>query len=163
MGTKNQGLHRPQKPFQDVLGLISDHIYWWGLLFKEYGPKIVLIKGIHDTVADSISRLGLVWSRMKRLIGWYSWSADVTTPCMLLQKRVFMITKTKSTWSSPAEQSRCNLHLNSKGKCTIPKGQCSPEETQEDRQAFYSVCRGYSSTMQGRWDGHPLQPSEVCS
>jgi len=37
---------------QDALGLTSDR-----LLLEEYGPEIVHIKGIHNTVADAISRL----------------------------------------------------------------------------------------------------------
>ena len=42
---------------KDALGLTSDHVYQWRLLFEEYGPEIVHIKGIHNTVADAISRL----------------------------------------------------------------------------------------------------------
>jgi hypothetical protein len=34
-----------------------DQVYRWRLLLEEYGPKIVCIKGIHNTVADTISRL----------------------------------------------------------------------------------------------------------
>ena len=37
--------------------MTSDHVYWWRLLLKEYGPKIVHTKGIHNTFADVISRL----------------------------------------------------------------------------------------------------------
>jgi len=32
-------------------------VYRWRLLLGEYGPTIVYIKGIHNTVADAISRL----------------------------------------------------------------------------------------------------------
>ena len=42
---------------QDALGLTYDHVYWWRFLLKEYVPEIVHIKGIHNTVADAISRL----------------------------------------------------------------------------------------------------------
>jgi hypothetical protein len=42
---------------QDALGLTSDRVYRWRLLLEEYGPEIVYIKGIHNTVADAISRL----------------------------------------------------------------------------------------------------------
>ena len=42
---------------QDALGLTSDQVYRWRLLLEEYGPTIVYIKGIHNTVADAISRL----------------------------------------------------------------------------------------------------------
>ena len=42
---------------QDALGLTSDHVYRWRLLLEEFGPEIVHIKGIQNTVADAISRL----------------------------------------------------------------------------------------------------------
>jgi hypothetical protein len=42
---------------QDALGLTSDRVYQWRLLLEEYAPEIVYIKGIHNTVADAISRL----------------------------------------------------------------------------------------------------------
>ncbi len=40
---------------QDVLGITSDRVYRWRLLLEEYGPTIKYIKGIHNTVVDSIS------------------------------------------------------------------------------------------------------------
>jgi hypothetical protein len=62
---------------RDTLGLTSDHLYRWRLLLDEFGPKILHIKGIHDTVADAISRLdfGLIqddkanWMMFKKC--WY--------------------------------------------------------------------------------------------
>ncbi len=42
---------------KDGLGLTSDRVYLWQLLLEEYAPKIVYIKGIHNTVIDAISRL----------------------------------------------------------------------------------------------------------
>ena len=42
---------------RDALGLTSDRVYRWRLLLEEYGPEIVYIKGIANTVADAISRL----------------------------------------------------------------------------------------------------------
>ena len=42
---------------RDALGLTSDRVYHWRLILEEYGPEIVYIKGIHNTVADAISRL----------------------------------------------------------------------------------------------------------
>eukprot|EP00804_Cyclotella_cryptica_P020531 CCRYP_003381-RA/>CCRYP_003381-RA protein AED:0.33 eAED:0.44 QI:0/0/0/1/0/0/3/0/548 len=42
---------------QDALGLTSDRVYRWRLLLEEYGPTILYIKGIQNTVADAISRL----------------------------------------------------------------------------------------------------------
>ncbi len=42
---------------RDALGLTSDRVYSWWLLKEEYAPEIIYIKGIHNTVADSILRL----------------------------------------------------------------------------------------------------------
>jgi hypothetical protein len=42
---------------RDALGLTLDRVYQWRLLLEEYGPKIVYIKGIHNTIADAVSRL----------------------------------------------------------------------------------------------------------
>jgi hypothetical protein len=42
---------------RDALGLTSDRVYRWRLLLEEYAPKIVYIKGIHNTVADAILQL----------------------------------------------------------------------------------------------------------
>jgi hypothetical protein len=40
-----------------LVGLTSDRAYRWRLLLEEYAPNIVYIKGLHNTVADAISRL----------------------------------------------------------------------------------------------------------
>jgi hypothetical protein len=42
---------------RDALGLTLDHVYQWRLLLEEYGPEIIYIKGIHNTIADAVSRL----------------------------------------------------------------------------------------------------------
>jgi hypothetical protein len=42
---------------RDALGLTSDRVYRWRLLFEEYAPEIIHIKGIHNTVADAILQL----------------------------------------------------------------------------------------------------------
>ncbi len=42
---------------RDALGMTLDRVYRWRLLLEEYGPKIVYIKCIHNTIADAISRL----------------------------------------------------------------------------------------------------------
>ncbi len=39
---------------QDALGLTSDQVYCWRLLLEEYGPTIVYIKGIPNTVVNAI-------------------------------------------------------------------------------------------------------------
>jgi len=42
---------------RDGLGLTSDRVARWRILLEEYSPEIIYIKGIHNTVADAISRL----------------------------------------------------------------------------------------------------------
>jgi hypothetical protein len=42
---------------RDALGLTSDRVYRWRLLLEDYGPKIVYIIGIHNTIADAVLRL----------------------------------------------------------------------------------------------------------
>ncbi len=42
---------------RDALSMTLDRVYQWRLLLEEYGPKIVYIIGIHNTIADTISRL----------------------------------------------------------------------------------------------------------
>eukprot|EP00804_Cyclotella_cryptica_P022816 CCRYP_005020-RA/>CCRYP_005020-RA protein AED:0.34 eAED:0.34 QI:0/-1/0/1/-1/1/1/0/304 len=44
---------------QDALRLTSDHVYQWRLLLEEFGPEVVYIKGIHNTVDDTISCLDI--------------------------------------------------------------------------------------------------------
>ncbi len=42
---------------RDGLGLTSDRVTRWRILLEEYAPKIIYVKGIHNAVADAISRL----------------------------------------------------------------------------------------------------------
>jgi hypothetical protein len=49
--TDNKNLTR------DGLGLTSNRVTQWRILLEEYAPKIIYIKGIHNTIADAISRL----------------------------------------------------------------------------------------------------------
>jgi len=44
---------------QDGLGLISNQVTRWRILLEEYAPEIMYIKGIHNTVADTIFQLKL--------------------------------------------------------------------------------------------------------
>jgi hypothetical protein len=56
MGPKHKVFTDHVNIMRDALGLTSDRVYRWRLLLKEYGPKIVFIKGIHNTVADAVLR-----------------------------------------------------------------------------------------------------------
>ena len=40
-----------------ALGLTLDRVHQWRLLLEAYEPEIVYIKGIHNTVADTVLRL----------------------------------------------------------------------------------------------------------
>ena len=42
---------------RDGQSLTSDRVTRWKILLEEYAPEIIYIKGIHNTVADAISRL----------------------------------------------------------------------------------------------------------
>jgi hypothetical protein len=42
---------------RDGLGLTSNRVTRWRVLLDEYAPKIIYIKGIHNTVTDAISQL----------------------------------------------------------------------------------------------------------
>jgi hypothetical protein len=42
---------------RDALGMTLDRVYQWRLFLEEYGPVIVYIKGIHNTIADTILQL----------------------------------------------------------------------------------------------------------
>ncbi len=42
---------------RDALGLTSDRVYHWRLFLEEYAPKLIHVKGIHNTVADAILQL----------------------------------------------------------------------------------------------------------
>ena len=83
---------------QDALGLNSDRVYRWRLLLEEYGPEIVHIKGIHNTVADALSRLdyGPVkddkdnWMTFNKCLNFYirkSDKIDDDYPCLRRTKK----------------------------------------------------------------------------
>jgi hypothetical protein len=42
---------------RDAIGLTSDRVYRWRLLLEEYAPKIIYIKGNHNSIADAILQL----------------------------------------------------------------------------------------------------------
>ncbi len=42
---------------RDAPCLTWDRVYQWRLLLEKYGPVIVYIKGIHNTIADAVSWL----------------------------------------------------------------------------------------------------------
>ena len=61
--------------------MTSNRVYWWRLLIKEFGPEIVYIKGIPNTVADAISRLD------------YDTKINPDYHCHLIQDEVILVWK----------------------------------------------------------------------
>ena len=83
---------------QDAFRLTSDRVYRWRLLLEEYGPKIVHIKGIHNAVANAISRLdfGLAkddkaWMRFMKWGCHYTMHAPNAESTYDHQKQVSMV------------------------------------------------------------------------
>ncbi len=56
-GQNIKGLTDHANLMRDALGSTLDRVHQWRLLLEEYGPKIVYIKGIHNTVADAVLQL----------------------------------------------------------------------------------------------------------
>jgi hypothetical protein len=71
-----------------ALGYTSDRVYRWRLLLEEFGPDIVWIKGVHNTVADAISRLDYVpkedinlnWMTFTKCWNFYSQKMPTESP-----------------------------------------------------------------------------------
>jgi len=52
---KNQHLHRPQDlAFNNFT---TDHVHHWRLIVEEYSPTIYFVKGVHNIIADRLSRV----------------------------------------------------------------------------------------------------------
>ena len=92
--TDHQNLER------NALGLTSNRVYRWRLLLEEYGPEIVHIPGIHNTVADAISRLE------------YDPMVNPTRQCMNIQ-RISTETGIKKTHLQWKSVSKCLVNCDS--------------------------------------------------
>ena len=118
------------------------------------------IKGIHNTVADAISRLDIdpVQDEKAKMDAIHEVLVPLHHECSHRREHTHSPTPNKHAVRQ-SQQRRCNLPSNSKGNCTSPVGQCSPEETKQHRQVFHSIGRGYTSPMQRWQDGHPQSSS----
>ena len=85
---------------QNALGLTSNRVYRWRLLLEEYGPEIVHIPGIHNTVADAISHLE------------YDPMVNPTCQCMNIQ-RISTETGIKETHLQWKSVSKCLVNCDS--------------------------------------------------
>ncbi len=57
MGPTNKSVYWSHKSHERCSRLDLGPVYQWRLLLEEYGPKIVYIKGIHNTMADAVLQL----------------------------------------------------------------------------------------------------------
>ena len=54
---------------QDALSMTSDRVYPWRLLLEEYSPVKEYIKGVENTIADTINRLEYNLDKKDRVSG----------------------------------------------------------------------------------------------
>ena len=97
--------------------------------------KSMHIKGIHNTVADAISRLdfGQVqdekanWMTFMKCWCQYTIHAPTEESTLTCQYQINMVFTNRS-------EEDVIYPFNSKGNCTSPGGRCSPEETKQNKQ-----------------------------
>jgi len=126
---------------QDALGLASDRVYRWRLLLEEYGPEIVYIKGIDNTVADAISRL--------------EYNPDENIKDMSLHSRNFCIAKLFT-----------HLSLEHGGDDVTPT---NVSDDTNSKETFSQVCEGeissindlFATTTDDEEEVYPLTISEI--
>ena len=63
----------------DALGMTSDQVYCWRLLLEEFGPNIVYIKGVDNTVADAISCLEYDPDKKTKSLGTHECHCHIAT------------------------------------------------------------------------------------
>jgi hypothetical protein len=85
---------------RDALGLTLDQVYQWRLLLEEYGPQIVYIKGIHNTVADAVLRLQ------------YDPSVNQTSESLYMTKVRNRKSRQKQSWMT-VSKTWCKLDIDS--------------------------------------------------
>ena len=92
---------------QDALGLTSDRVYHWRLLLEENGPTIMYIKGIHNTVVDTIYHdWTMDLSQMKGQSGLLLHNAGVITTQHTSMMKPKQTQKNPWTLCSPIQKER---------------------------------------------------------
>eukprot|EP00804_Cyclotella_cryptica_P031176 CCRYP_011778-RA/>CCRYP_011778-RA protein AED:0.33 eAED:0.33 QI:0/0/0/1/0/0/5/0/523 len=84
---------------QDALGLTSDCVYKWRLLLKEFDPKILYIKGTHNTVVDAISRLDIGpipsehenWKTFTKCLYYYTMPEEIAIDTSAYQEEMNLV------------------------------------------------------------------------
>jgi hypothetical protein len=76
---------------RDGLSLASDRVARWRVLLDEYAPEIIYVKGIHNTVADAISRLD--YDPKLNTINEYNHATHVKSTKVLSNQKWMMFSK----------------------------------------------------------------------
>jgi hypothetical protein len=94
----------------------SDRVYCWRLLLEEFGPKIMYINDIHNTVADTSSQLefGLIPSEKEK------WMTLTKCWCHYAGRQCckhLCMPRANDSDVCKAQQRGCDLSVNSTGNC----------------------------------------------
>jgi hypothetical protein len=91
---------------RDGLGLTSDRVTRWRILLEEYAPEIIYIKGIHNTVADAISRLD--YDPKLNTTNEYNHATHVKSTKVESNQRWMMFSKFWSCYNETQDQDEIN-------------------------------------------------------
>jgi hypothetical protein len=92
---------------RDGLGLTSDRVTRWRILLEEYAPEIIYIKGIHNTVADAISRLD--YDPKLNTTNEYNHATHVMSTKVEGNQKWMMFTKNWSCFSETQDPDKTNM------------------------------------------------------
>jgi len=91
---------------RDGLGLTSDRVTRWRILLEEYAPEIIYIKGIHNTVADAISRLD--YDPKLNTTNEYNHATHVMSTEVESNQKWMMFSKFRSCYNETQDQDEIN-------------------------------------------------------
>jgi len=91
---------------QDGLGLTSYRVARWRILLEEYAPEIIYIKGIHNTVADAISRLD--YDPKLNMTSEYNRAMHVKSTKVLSNQKWMMFSKIRSCFNETQDPDELN-------------------------------------------------------
>jgi hypothetical protein len=66
---------------RDALGLTLEQVYQWRILLEDYGPKMIYIKGIQNTIGDAISQLEYDPSVNQRAESYFKTKVNKSSKC----------------------------------------------------------------------------------
>jgi hypothetical protein len=141
---------------RDALGLTSDRVYQWRFLLEEYAPKIIYLKGIHNTIADAI--LQLAYSPKLNTFNDYTHAALGVEPEELStqQWKLFVHHWQSYNNSNTSIEAPC-FHMNEVFANHSKEGKTYPlptEEIAEAQQADTSLKHLFKCKTRGILDDH---------